>query len=192
MKITRESLLSLEVYAEQRDEFRKQVMAHKKPRRVTLGDHATLLFEDRLTIQYQIQEMLRAEKIFEGKEIQEELDTYNPLIPDGENWKATLLIEYTDVEERQVALTRMPGVEHRVWARVAGAEKIYAIANEDLERSNDEKTSAVHFLRFELGSENCGLLKSGARLAMGIDSEELPYNINVSEEARLSLISDLN
>ena len=192
MKITRDSLLSLEVYAEQRDAFRKRVMEHKKPRRIALGDHATLLFEDHVTIQYQIQEMLRAEKIFEGEEIQEELDTYNPLIPDGENWKATLLIEYTDVDERQLALARMPGVEHKVWARVAGAEKVYAIANEDLERSNDEKTSAVHFLRFELGPENSSLLKSGAGLSIGIDSKELPYNIEVFEEARLSLIADLD
>jgi len=191
MTITRESLLPLEEYAECRNEIRLEVMAHKKPRRIALGEHATLLFEDRKTIQYQIQEMLRAEKIFERDAIQEELDTYNPLVPDGENWKATLLIEYTNVEERQLALARMPGVEHKVWVRVGDAEKVYAIANEDLDRSNEEKTSAVHFLRFELGPENCGALKDGATLSLGIESEELPYSIVVSNESRKSLLADL-
>jgi len=191
MKITRDSLFSLEEYAQRRSEIRTEVMAHKKPRRIALGEHATLLFEDRMTMQYQIQEMLRAEKIFESDAIQEELDTYNPLVPDGENWKATLLIEYTDVEQRQLALAKMPGVEHKVWVQVGDAEKIYAIANEDLDRSNDEKTSAVHFLRFELGAENCLSLDSGTELLMGIDSKELPYDIVVRGESRASLVADL-
>src|SRR5258705_722068 len=148
--ITPDSLMSLEAYAKARREFRERVLAHKKARTVHLGEHVTLLFEDELTIRYQIQEMLRVERIFEEAGIRDELDAYNPLIPDGSNWKATMLIEYPDVAERQVKLALLRGIEDRVWARVAGHDRVYAIADEDMERANDEKTSAVHFLRFEL------------------------------------------
>ncbi|MGB8634604.1 MAG: DUF3501 family protein, partial [Rhodanobacteraceae bacterium] len=150
MKLTRDDLLSLEAYSEQRNDFRAHVMAHKKPRNVRVGDHLTFLFEDRLTIQYQIQEMLRAERIFEAAAIQEELDTYNPLIPDGNNLKATLLIEYEDVDERRQALVRLRGIENKLELQVGKHPPVRALANEDLERGNDEKTTAVHFLRFEL------------------------------------------
>jgi len=191
MKLTRESLWSLEAYSEHRNAYRQTVMTHKKLRRIALGEHVTLLFEDEITIKYQIQEMLRAEKIFESAQIQEELDTYNPLIPDGENWKATLLIEYPDVAEREVALALMPGVEHKVWVQVGENDRVYAIANEDLERSTDEKTAAVHFLRFELEHENCRLLKANAVLNMGIESTHLPYQICVEDSCKASLLADL-
>ena len=148
--ITHDSLLTLEAYAKQRNEFRTRVIAHKKNRTVALGEHVTLIFEDELTIRYQIQEMLRVERIFEEAGIRDELDAYNPLIPDGSNWKATMLIEYPDVAERQRQLALLRGIERRVWTQVAEHYRVYAIVDEDLERSNDEKTSAVHFLRFEL------------------------------------------
>src|SRR5216110_3851064 len=148
--ITRDSLLSLEAYARQRNEFRAKVIEHKKRRNVHLGEHVLLQFEDELTIRYQVQEMLRIEKIFEDAGIQDELDAYNPLVPDGRNWKATLQVEYEDVEERKRALARLKGIEDRVWVQVDGQPRVHAIADEDLERENDEKTSAVHFLRFEL------------------------------------------
>jgi len=190
--LTRGDLYSLEQYAEQRNAFRDRVMAHKKDRRVTLGPNATLYFEDRLTIQYQIQEMLRAERTFEGAAIQEELDAYNPLIPDGRNLKATLMLEYDDEMERRLALEKLVGIEDHVWVRVGGHDAVYAIADEDLEREKPDKTSAVHFLRFELTSEMVRAAKQGATLAMGIDfpayhyrTEALPDNI------RTSLIKDL-
>ncbi|MGA7979634.1 MAG: DUF3501 family protein, partial [Chromatiaceae bacterium] len=148
--LTRDDLHSLEKYAELRSEFRNRVMAHKKTRQVALGPHITLYFEDRLTMQYQVQEMLRAERIFEAAGIQEELDAYNPLIPDGSNWKATFMVEYEDADERREALSRLIGIEDRVWVRVAGFDKVGAIADEDLEREDETKTSSVHFLRFEL------------------------------------------
>src|SRR5688572_23892846 len=148
-RITRDSLMTLEAYSKVRSEFRANVMAHKKARTVNLGEHVTLLFEDEMTMRYQIQEMLRAERIFEEEGIQDELDAYNPLIPDGSNWKATMLIEYEDVSERQAALARMKGIEDKVWVQVEGAPRVYAIADEDLERENESKTSSVHFLRFE-------------------------------------------
>ncbi len=191
-KLTRDTLWSLEQYAERRDEFRREMIAHKKTRRISLGDHITLLFEDYLTMKYQIQEMLRTEKIFEGKEIEEELGAYNPLIPDGSNWKATMLLEYPDVEERRVALAKLGGVEHQVWVEVDGCDRITAIANEDMERSNDEKAAAVHFLRFELDAASVAALKGGAALAMGVDHPEVACELNpLSADATATLLGDL-
>ncbi|HSV18151.1 MAG TPA: DUF3501 family protein [Casimicrobiaceae bacterium] len=169
MPITRDSLLTLEAYARERADFRARVLAHKKARTVHLGDHVTLAFEDELTIRYQIQEMLRIEKTFEEAGIQDELDAYNPLVPDGTNLKATMLIEYEDVEERRAALAQLRGVEDRVWIRVEGADSVFAIADEDLERENAQKTSSVHFLRFELTPPMIATLKRGGALAMGVD-----------------------
>src|SRR5512140_3052448 len=170
--ITRESLMTLEAYAKARPEFRTKVLAHKESRSVALGDHVTLVFEDELTIRYQIQEMLRVEKTFEEAGIVDELDAYNPLIPDGSNFKATMLIEYEDAEERKQALARLKEVEARVCLQVEGCPRVYAIADEDLPRTNDEKTSAVHFLRFELTPEMVSALEHGAGLGMGIDHPE--------------------
>src|SRR5690349_17633930 len=167
--IKRETLLSLEAYARERNAFRARVIEHKKRRTVRLGEHVTLLFEDELTVRYQVQEMLRIERIFEEDGIQHELDAYNPLVPDGNNWKATMLIEYPDAEERRRELARLKGVERRVWVRVAGGEPAYAVADEDLERENEEKTSSVHFLRFELDAGARERLKRGAALAIGVD-----------------------
>src|SRR5437773_9132673 len=168
-QITRDSLLPLEAYAKTRKFFREQVIAHKKARTVHLGEHVTLLFEDELTIRYQIQEMLRIEKTFEEEGIQDELQAYNPLVPDGGNWKATLLVEYEDVEERKQALARLKGIEDHVWVQVGSLPRIYAVADEDLERENAEKTSAVHFVRFELTPSMVDELRRGAALAIGVD-----------------------
>jgi len=168
-KITRDSLMTLEAYAKARQDFRARVIAHKKTRTLNLGSNVTLIFEDELTMRYQVQEMLRVEKIFEEAGIQDELEAYNPLIPDGSNWKATMMIEYPEVEERQRMLTKLIGIEDRVWARVAGHAPVYAVADEDLDRSTDEKTSSVHFLRFELSSNMKQALQSGAALAIGVD-----------------------
>src|SRR5690242_17948094 len=168
-RITRESLLTLEAYAKERTAFRARAIAHKRTRTVPVGEHVTLLFEDELTIRYQIQEMLRIEKTFEEAGIQDELDVYNPLVPDGSNWKATMLIEYEDVEERQRALARLQGIEKRIWVRVEDEEPVYAIADEDLDRAHPEKTASVHFLRFELTPRMVSALKSGAALAIGVD-----------------------
>ena len=176
-RITRDSLMSLEAYARARKEFRARVLAHKKPRTVHIGDHVTLLFEDELTVRYQIQEMLRIEKTFEEAGIQDELDVYNPLVPDGSNFKATLLIEYEGEEERRRALASLKGIEDRVYVEVEGFPRVYAIADEDLERENAEKTAAVHFLRFELSNEMAGALKRGAALGMGVD--HAAYNVEV-------------
>jgi len=192
-KLDRAQLFSLEQYAEKRPDFRARVIAHKKPRKVLLGDHVSLHFEDRMTIQYQIQEMLRVERIFEAEGIQEELDAYNPLIPDGQNLKATMLIEYAEVDERKQALARMIGIEDRVCVQIAGFEPAFAIADEDLERENDEKTSSVHFLRFEFDPAMISALKQGATLHMGIDYPN--YNVAlvpVSEETRLALLADFD
>jgi len=167
--INAESLMSLEQYAKSREEFRARVLAHKKNRTVRLGEHVTLMFEDELTMRYQIQEMLRVERIFEERGIRDELDAYNPLVPDGSNWKATMLIEYPDLEERRVALARLIGIEDHVWVKVAGQPRIYAIADEDLDRENEDKTSAVHFLRFELSAPMKQALKDGAALSVGVD-----------------------
>src|SRR6185295_16439613 len=168
-QITRDSLMTLEAYSRARPEFRARVMAHKKHRTVGLGEHVTLIFEDELTIRYQIQEMLRAERIFEDEGIQGELDAYNPLVPDGANWKATMMIEYPDVEERQRMLGKLIGIEARVWIAVAGHPRVHGVADEDLERQNETKTSAVHFLRFELEPAMVRALKAGAGLGMGVD-----------------------
>ena len=191
-RIARESLLSLEAYAKARPEFRARVLAHKKPRSVHLGDNLTLLFEDELTIRYQIQEMLRIEKTFEEAGIQDELDAYNPLVPDGGNWKATMLIEYEEVEERRRALGRLKGIEDRVWVQVEGAPRVYAIADEDLERENEQKTSSVHFLRFELAPAMIATLKAGAALSIGVDHPQYTAILRtVSEETRAALLADL-
>jgi Protein of unknown function (DUF3501) len=189
--IARDSLMSLEAYAKARPEFRARVMAHKKDRALTLGDHITLIFEDELTVRYQVQEMLRAERIFEEAGIQEELDAYNPLVPDGANWKATMMIEYPDVEERQRMLARLIGVEDRVWAQAEGQARIYAIADEDLERENADKTSAVHFLRFEIDRASVQALKKGAGLALGIDHPAYTVTTAVGPASRASLTADL-
>lgn len=192
MVIERASLLSLEEYARQRTEFRARVIAHKKNRKLALGPNVTLMFEDELTIRYQIQEMLRIERTFEEAGILDELEAYNPLVPDGLNWKATMLIEYPDEAERRQWLSRLIGVEDQVWVRVAGFDRVYAIADEDLERENDEKTSSVHFLRFELGAEAAAALKGGAALSAGIDHTAYAAVVDpVPEVLRLSLCGDL-
>jgi hypothetical protein len=192
MKITPDSLLTLEAYARQREAFRKRVIEHKKPRTVHVGDHVTLLFEDELTIRYQIQEMLRIEKTFEETGIQDELAVYDPLVPDGSNWKATMLVEYEDVEERKRALARLRGIEHKVWVRVEAAKPVYAIADEDLERANADKTASVHFLRFELTAAMISGLKGGAALAIGIDHPQYSIAVDpVAQATRDALVKDL-
>ncbi|HEX7045636.1 MAG TPA: DUF3501 family protein [Burkholderiales bacterium] len=191
-KLKREDLYTLEEYARRRAEFRAQVMAHKQNRQLAVGPNATLYFEDRLTMQYQIQEMLRVERIFEPEGIQEELDAYNPLIPDGTNWKATFMLEYPDIEERRRALERLKGIEDRVWVRVAGHEPVHPIADEDLERENEIKTSSVHFLRFELTPAMIRALKGGASLAVGVDHPQYRYTVDpVPEPVRDALVRDL-
>ena len=191
-RITRDSLLTLEAYAKTRQDFRARVLAHKKSRTVRLGEHVTLLFEDELTIRYQIQEMLRIEKTFEDAGIQDELDAYNPLVPDGRNWKATMLIEFEDVDERRRALSRLQGIEDRVWVQVEARPRVYAIADEDLERENEEKTSAVHFVRFELAPDTIAALKAGALLAMGVDHPQYTATLRpVPDETRRALLADL-
>ena len=192
-KLTRQDLMSLEEYSRARDEFRTRVMAHKRDRRLPLGTNATLYFEDRLTMQYQVQEMLRIERIFEADGIDEELDAYNPLIPDGANWKATFMVEFPEVEERRQMLGRLIGIETDVWMRVGEADKVRPIADEDLDRADEDKTSAVHFLRFELGDEQVRALKAGASLAAGIDHENYRDEIDpVPDNIRESLIRDLD
>ena len=191
-KLSRESMMTLEAYAKARKEFRAQVIAHKKPRTVHLGDHLTLIFEDELTIRYQVQEMLRIEKIFEERGIQDEIDAYNPLIPDGSNLKATMMVEYEDENERRAALARLKGVEDRTFIRVEGCAPVYAIADEDLDRENDEKTSSVHFLRFELTREMVEALKYGVALTMGIDHAHYKAMLDpVPGEIRAALLKDL-
>jgi hypothetical protein len=190
-RITRESLLTLEAYAKARKDFRARVLAHKKPRTIHLGEHLTLVFEDELTLRYQIQEMLRIEKTFEEAGIQDELDAYNPLVPDGTNLKATMLIEYADVDERRVALGRLKGIEDRVWVQVEGCPKVYAIADEDLERENEVKTSAVHFLRFEFTPEMIAALKYGVALGIGVDHPNYAAAIPaLGAESRGALAAD--
>jgi hypothetical protein len=190
--ITRESLLTLEAYAKERPAFRSKVIAHKKARTLHLGEHVTLLFEDELTIRYQIQEMLRIEKTFEESGIRDELDAYNALVPDGTNLKATMLIEYEDVGERHAALATLRGIEIRTWLKVDGFERVFAIADEDLDRENDEKTSAVHFLRFELMRPMIAALKQGAALGFGIDHPAYSTAVPaVMDATRKALVSDL-
>jgi Protein of unknown function (DUF3501) len=192
-QISRDSLMTLEAYARARPEFRAKVIAHKKERTLHLGEHVTLIFEDELTIRYQIQEMLRVERIFEEAGIQDELDAYNPLVPDGTNWKATMLIEYPDVGERQRMLGRLIGIEGRAWVQVEGHARVYAIADEDLERENEEKTSSVHFLRFELDRAMVGALQRGARLAAGVDHPQYRAAIDdLPAAVRSSLAGDLH
>jgi Protein of unknown function (DUF3501) len=190
--IQRDSLMTLEAYAKARKEYRARVIPHKKTRTVHLGEHVTLMFEDEQTMRYQIQEMLLSEKAFEEEAIQDELDVYNPLVPDGSNFKATMLIEYDDVEERRVALTQLKGVEDRVWIAVADSPKVWAIADEDLPRENEVKTSAVHFLRFELTPAMAAALKGGAALAVGVDHPSYHAEIPAVEAAtRNALAADL-
>jgi hypothetical protein len=192
-KLTRDDLWSLEEYAEKRLAFRTEVMAHKKNRQVHVGPHATLYFEDRMIMQYQIQEMLRIERIFEKEAIQEELDAYNPLIPDGDNWKATFMVEYPNVEERKVALEKLVGVEDRVWVQVADFDRVFAIADEDLERTTAEKTSSVHFMRFQLTPEMASAVKKGAAIAIGIDHDAYRHSVEpLPQNIRDSLAADLN
>ena len=192
-KLTRDDLYKLEDYAGNRADIRSRVLAHKKNRKVHLGPVATLYFEDLQTIQYQIQEMLRVERIFEAAGIQEELDAYNPLIPDGSNWKATFMIEEPDVERRRELLAGLVGIEDTVWVRIDGNEPVYAIADEDLERNTAEKTSSVHFLRFELDEKMVADLKAGASLSMGIDHRNYSHQVEpVSPPVRDSLLADLD
>lgn len=192
-KLSRESLYSLEEYSNVRNDFRAKVLSHKKDRQVNIGPNATLYFEDALTMQYQVQEMLRIERIFEEEGIEEELSAYNPLIPDGTNWKATFMIEFGDPEERKVALQRMVGIEDRVWVQVEGFDKVFAIADEDLDRATTDKTSAVHFLRFELSDAMIAAAREGSSIAMGIDHTNYKHTIgSVEDSVRQSLAADLH
>ena len=191
MPIARDSLLSLEAYARQRSDFRVRVMQHKKLRTVPLGEHVTLQFEDELLVRYQIQEMLRIERIFEEEGIQSELDAYNPLLPDGGNWKATMFIEFPDVDERRRMLARLKGIERRTWVQIEGGERIYAVADEDLERETEEKTSAVHFVRFEIPPDLRRRLREGAGLRMGVEHPEYRASMDLPSEVRASLAGDL-
>lgn len=192
-QISRSSLLTLEAYARQRKDFRARVLAHKKNRTVRLGDHVTLIFEDELTVRYQIQEMLRIEKTFEESGIQDELDVYGPLVPDGTNLKATMMIEYEDPGVRQQQLARLKGVEERTYVQVDGFERVYAIADEDLERENEEKTSSVHFLRFEFEPEMIVAIKKGAALALGVDHPDYAVRIDeVAPQVQSALAEDFH
>ena len=190
-RIDRASLMSLETYARERVQFRATVMAHKKDRTVSLGEHVTLLFEDELTIRYQVQEMLRVERIFEERGIREELDAYNPLVPDGRNLKATLMVEYPEPDERRRKLEELIGIEDKVWVRVGNDERVWAIADEDLDRETEEKTSSVHFLRFELTEAMAGALKNGAALSMGVDHPRYAAVVETRPAVRDSLVKDL-
>ncbi len=190
--IGRGSLLSLEDYARARNEFRARVMEHKKHRTVHLGANLTLLFEDELTIRYQVQEMLRIERIFEEEAIRDELETYNPLIPDGSNWKATMLLEYPDEEERRRRLAELIGIEDRVWVQVDGCKRVPAIADEDLPREDDVKTSSVHFLRFELSGEMREALRQGAGVLVGVDHPNYRSEVRLSPATRSALAGDLS
>jgi uncharacterized protein DUF3501 len=190
--IKKDSLLSLEAYARQRGDFRARVIEHKKRRTVRLGDHVSLQFEDELLVRYQVQEMLRIERIFEDEGIQHELDSYNPLIPDGSNWKATLFIEYPNPDERRVELGKLKGIERQVWVQVEGCERVYAIADEDLERETEEKTSSVHFLRFELSAAMRERLRQGAKVTVGVDHPQYRASTELAPETRSALAADLN
>lgn len=189
--LTRDDLWSLEQYSEKRPDFRQQVMAYKKDRQVTIADSARFCFEDLTTIRYQIQEILRVEKIFEGAEIQEELDSYNPLIPDGKNLKATFMLEYSDIDERKIMLQKLKGVERQVWMQVDNLEKIVPICDEDLERETEEKTSSVHFMRFEFSDQAIQALQNGGSLTLGIDNELLQPNvISICDPVKSTLLKD--
>lgn len=192
-KLERKDLWSLEEYAEIRSDFRSKVIAHKQNRQLAIGPNATIYFEDKLTIQYQIQEMLRIERIFEAAAIEEELAAYNPLIPDGSNWKATFMIEFEDEAERRVALVKMKNIENSIWMQVEGHEKLIPFANEDMSRSNDDKTSAVHFLRFELDNNMITALKDGANLSAGITHTAYNHTVDVvSDNIKGLLLKDLD
>ena len=192
-KLTRDDLFSLEQYAEKRAAFRDQVLAHKRNRRLELGTNAALYFEDRLTMQYQVQEMLRIERIFEADGINDELAAYNPLIPDGSNWKATFMVEFPEEDQRREMLARLVGIENRVYVQVADFGRVFAVADEDLERADDQKTSAVHFLRFELPAEQVQALKSGASLIAGIDHENYRVEVSpVADNIREALLKDFD
>ena len=191
-KLKKSDLYSLENYAVIRDEFRAEVMKHKKLRYIQLGENLRLLFEDRMTMQYQVQEMLRIEKIFEAEGIEEELDAYNPLIPDGQNLKAVMMIEFSDVEERKGALAKLIGVEREIWLQVEGFDKVYPISNEDLDRETNEKTSSVHFMRFEFLSEMIAALKEGAVMKAGVDHPEYQYQVTIDDPVRQSLVADFD
>ena len=190
-KITADSLMTLEAYSKFRKNHKAEVIAHRKMRSVALGDHITLQFESETTIRYQIQEMLRIEKIFEEEGIQSEIDAYAPLMPDGSNWKATMLIEYPDINERKRELARLIGVEDRMFVEVEGHERVYAIADEDLDRENDEKTSSVHFVRFELTPAMCQAVKAGASVKLGCDHTNYPAHVTIAPETLASLAGDL-
>jgi predicted AlkP superfamily phosphohydrolase/phosphomutase len=190
--IKRDSLMPLEAYARERNAFRAKVLEHKKRRKVHLGEHVSLDFEDELTIRYQVQEMLRIERIFEEEGIQHELDAYNPLIPDGSNWKATMMIEYPEADERRRMLAQLKGVERRVWVQVEECERVFAIADEDLERENEEKTSSVHFLRFELSAAMRERLRRGAKVAVGVDHPQYRASAELAPDVRSALAADLN
>lgn len=191
-KLTRDDLYSLEKYAEVRPQFRAEVMKHKRDRIVPVGPNVTLHFEDRLTMQYQIQEMLRAERIYESEGIMEELEAYNPLIPDGSNFKATMMVEFDDVEERKVALAKLIGIEDKTWVQVSGFDKVYAIADEDMERDTEEKTSSVHFMRFELTPDMVKAAKSGAAISVGVDHDNYAHQVEpLPQGIRDSLARDL-
>jgi hypothetical protein len=191
-KLTPADLLSLEEYHKQRGRMRAEVLAHKRNRQAAIGPNVTLYFEDRLTMRYQVQEMLRAERIFESEGIEEELGAYNPLIPDGTNLKATMMLEYPDVDERRTALQRLAGIEHAVYLEVGALGRVLARADEDLPRSNEEKTSAVHFLRFELEAPMCAALKGGAALKIGVDHENYRHELDGAENLRRALAADLD
>ncbi len=192
-KLSVDDLMGLERYARERPAFRTRVLEHKRDRQLAVGPHVTWLFEDRLTMQYQVQEMLRVERIFEPEGIAEELESYNPMIPDGTNWKVTLLIEYPNEAERRERLTQLKGIEDRCWVQVTGQQRVFAIADEDLERENEEKTSAVHFLRFELMPAMIAALREGAELAVGIDHPQYNQAIQpVRAAVRTSLLADLS
>ena len=190
--LSKKDLFSLEKYSEIRNEFRAKVMKHKGNRRLAFNNHAVLYFEDALTMQYQVQEMLRIERIFESEGIQQELDVYNTLIPEGANWKATFMIEYTDVQERKAALAKLIGVERSIWIKVEESEKVYAIANEDMDRETEDKTSAVHFMRFELTRDMINNIKVGLPIIFGIDHDFYKPEIIVSPKVQRALIIDLN
>jgi hypothetical protein len=190
-KLAAADLMTLERYSRERAEFRARVISHKRNRQLMVGPNTTWLFEDRLTVQYQVQEMLRTERIFEAEGIAEELDAYNPLIPDGRNWKATLLIEFADPEVRKVQLERLRGIEDRCWMQVQGFDKVFAIADEDLDRENETKTSAVHFMRFELRDDMVAAIKTGAALTAGIDHPNYRHETRAGDNVRAALVADL-
>jgi hypothetical protein len=192
-KITRESLMTLEAYHKARPEMRKQAIEERRKRSVRLGEHLNLLFENELLMRYQVQEMLRVEKIFDDEGIQDELGAYNPLVPDGSNFKATMMLEYPNESERRLALSKLLGVEHKMFVQVEGQPRVYAIANEDLERTTADKTSSVHFMRFELTPEMKKSLKTGAQMMVGCDHKEYPMHVEtLPDDTLASLVNDLS